>query len=129
MSKLSDVGPFSMGDRFATIVGSTIRSLHVGPQFWETVGDEAAGGLLISQMRTDAAWSQWEMHPLGEEMIYQLTGEMELILEEEGSERNIRLPAGQFVIVPRGIWHTANCVEAGDALYITWGEGTQNRAR
>ena len=36
--------------------------------------------------------------------------------------------AGSYVVVPRGVWHTAEPSEATRLLFITPGEGTEHRA-
>ena len=39
------------------------------------------------------------------------------------------LPPGEFAVVPKGIWHTADVIEPGEALFVTAGEGTSHRPR
>ena len=34
---------------------------------------------------------------------------------------------GEFVMVPRGVWHTARIATRASMLFITPGEGTENR--
>ena len=34
---------------------------------------------------------------------------------------------GYYVIVPRGVWHTARVREPTQMLFVTPGEGTENR--
>ena len=41
----------------------------------------------------------------------------------------IHLGPGDYAINPRGAWHTADADEPVVALFITPGEGTQNRQR
>ena len=36
---------------------------------------------------------------------------------------------GQYVIVPKGIWHTANIADSAQMFFVTPGEGTENKAR
>jgi len=71
----------------------------------------------------------WECHPQGEELIILIDGEMVLILERDGGEERVPLRAGEFAVVPKGVWHTADVKVPGRAIYITPGEGTQNRER
>ena len=86
-------------------------------------------GRLVSMIDSATDWDSWERHPHGAEFILQLSGELELILDEDGKETSILLRQQDFTIVPPGVWHTANVPEPGAALYITPGEGTQNRTR
>jgi len=119
--------------------------IHLGPDgtsvpltltdtFWEQLGsggfDHLGPGRLVSQMAFDADWQTWEMHPVGEEVVCLLSGSVDLLLQEGGGERTIALRnAGAFAIVPRGTWHTANVHAPSSMLFITPGDGTQNRER
>jgi mannose-6-phosphate isomerase-like protein (cupin superfamily) len=95
--------------------------------FWTKRVLEFGEGQLISRMTTAASWDSWEMHPNGDELIFQLSGEMELVIE--GITTPIQLKTGSFAVVPKGHWHTANVIEAGDAIYVTNGLGTQHKSR
>jgi mannose-6-phosphate isomerase-like protein (cupin superfamily) len=54
-----------------------------------------------------------ELHPDGDELLYLVEGQVDLILDEAAGERRIPLSAGQAFVVPRGVWHrvvvTAPC--------------------
>jgi hypothetical protein len=41
----------------------------------------------------------------------------------------VQLRGKSSIVVPRGVWHTANVIEPGEALHITWGAGTAHRPR
>lgn len=99
----------------------------INDDFWTRRVLEFGAGQLISRFPTHAAWPNWEMHPNGDEFIFQVSGVTEFIVE--GFSVPVTLVAGQFIIVPKGHWHTANCMRAGEAVYITNGEGTQHRPR
>jgi mannose-6-phosphate isomerase-like protein (cupin superfamily) len=90
---------------------------------------EADGGRLVSVIRSDGDWPNWEMHPHGDEVIRLLSGSMVLILETPSGARTIAMSLGETIIVPAGTWHTADIVAAGDALYITLGRATCQRLR
>jgi len=47
--------------------------------------------------------------------------------EVDGEQHRIELHAGQAVINPRGVWHTADVHEPGSALFITPWRGTEHR--
>ena len=78
---------------------------------------------------TGKAWPTWECHPHGEEFILQLAGSLRLWLEQDGRIAERTLQTGEFIIVPRGVWHTAEATEPGKALFITAGKDTGIRAR
>jgi quercetin dioxygenase-like cupin family protein len=46
---------------------------------------------------------------------------------ETGNETVALTKAGGYVLVPKGVWHTAKIEEAAHMLFITAGEGTQMR--
>ncbi len=66
------------------------------------------GHLLISSFTFDLAWPTREMRPFDDETV--------------------RLSrSGEFVIVPRGGWHTARPRRRTTMLFVTPGEGADNR--
>ena len=65
----------------------------------------------------------------GDELLVMLTGGMGLVLEEDGQEVVVELPAGRAFIVPRGTWHRQVVRSSGNYLGATYGKGTQHRAR
>jgi mannose-6-phosphate isomerase-like protein (cupin superfamily) len=69
----------------------------------------------------------WEMHPLGDEILYLLSGEMDLIFEEDRKERHLELKAGSTCIVPKGIWHRQIVLSPGKLLGVTYGKNTQHK--
>lgn len=57
-----------------------------------------------------------------------LSGEVRMVFDREGREEITHLSTpGAYVIVPMGTWHTARVVSAAKMLFVTPGEGTQNR--
>lgn len=90
--------------------------------------DGFAGHSLVAMHSFDGDWPTWEMHPRGDEVVCLLSGRAEMRLREDGRERSVLLDApGAFVVVPRGTWHTARIGEPTSMLFITPGEGTENR--
>jgi quercetin dioxygenase-like cupin family protein len=90
--------------------------------------DGFKGRLLVSTHDFDQDWPTWEMHPAGDEIVSLLRGESRLILERESGQEVIHLQhPGAFAIVPKGIWHTARTSVSTRMLFVTPGEGTQNR--
>ena len=58
-----------------------------------------------------------------------LSGHQTVIQEIDGEPRRVELRAGQAVINPRGVWHTADVHEPGSVLFITPARGTEHRPR
>jgi mannose-6-phosphate isomerase-like protein (cupin superfamily) len=85
--------------------------------------------LLVSAFNFESDWSSWEMHPAGDEIVCLLSGDVTLVLDRNGAEQIIHLrDPGSFAIVPKGTWHTARTAVPTRMLFVTPGEGTQNRA-
>ncbi len=69
----------------------------------------------------------WEMHPDGDEVLTLLSGQFDVILDEGGAERVIRLTPGKSALVPQGIWHRMVINEPGELLFLTPGAATQHK--
>jgi mannose-6-phosphate isomerase-like protein (cupin superfamily) len=109
--------------------GPDATLLEVGPDFWQKLearGD-LSGGRLVSAYRFHADWTSWERHPAGDELVFQLSGAMDLVLDAGRGERSVALRGLAAVVVPRGVWHTARVLEPSEALFVTRGEGTEHR--
>jgi quercetin dioxygenase-like cupin family protein len=86
------------------------------------------GHVLVSSFAFDSDWPSWERHPAGDELVCLLSGEVELVLELENRHEVARLKkAGEFVLVPRNTWHTARTSVPTKMLFVTPGEGTENK--
>lgn len=86
-------------------------------------------GRLVSMSTYAKPWASWEMHPRGDELVVCITGEITLHQEIDGAARTVTLHPGEAVVNPSGVWHTADCDAPCTALFITAGEGTENRPR
>jgi mannose-6-phosphate isomerase-like protein (cupin superfamily) len=105
--------------------------VDVTPTLYEELNarfDVFRGHLLISSFSFDSDWSSWEMHPAGDEIVYLLSGEAEMILEHRGAQNSIRLTKpGSYVIVPQDTWHRAETSVPTNMLFVTPGQGTNHR--
>ena len=107
-----------------------IQLLAGGDEFWNMPSDELeklGENWLITEFYFDEDWKSWEMHPNGEEVVYMLSGSMDLILQKDDVQKTIELRSKGLVIVPRGTWHTAKVFEPSNVLVITLGKETQVR--
>ena len=83
---------------------------------------------LISRHSFSRDWGQWERHPAGDEMVLLLSGQFTLVIDNSDTTEYLHLQQpGDYAIVPKGSWHTAQTDTASEALFITPGEGTQHR--
>jgi mannose-6-phosphate isomerase-like protein (cupin superfamily) len=72
--------------------------------------------------------SDWELHLDTDELLFVLEGSVTVeILTSESPERH-DLIAGQFVVVPRGLWHRHVDIRDLIELYFTPGESIQSNA-
>lgn len=86
------------------------------------------GHELISLYEFESDWSNWEIHPHGDEIVLLISGEVEFLLEVESGQSRITLrEQGQYLVVPKGVWHTAKTNSKSKILFITLGQGTQHR--
>ncbi len=84
-------------------------------------------GWLVSEFAFDKDWSNWEMHPHGDEVVYLLSGALDLHIEEAGQLRIVAIDGSGAVVVPRGLWHTAKVRAPSRMLHVTRGKETQHR--
>lgn len=89
-------------------------------------GDE---GRLLVTFRHESDWTVWERHPAGDEIVICISGRGDLVQEVDGQERRVGLSPGSVAINAAGVWHTMDVAEAGDAIFITPGLGTEHRPR
>jgi quercetin dioxygenase-like cupin family protein len=109
----------------------TATPVKVTPQVFEELNERFGGfkgRTLVSCFEFDSDWATWERHPAGDEIVCLLSGEVTLVLEGKGGEEKVRLTEpGGYVIVPKGAWHMARTTVPTKMLFITPGEGTENR--
>jgi quercetin dioxygenase-like cupin family protein len=91
-------------------------------------GDGVEGRLVIMHTFTES-WDSWEMHPNGQELVVCTDGAITAYQEIDGDVRTATLTAGDAIVNPAGVWHTADITGTATALFVTAGMGTQNRPR
>ena len=101
----------------------------------ETIFDELdrrfagfKGRLLVATFEFDCDWSTWERHPAGDEIVCLMSGRATIVLDRDGTHEIVELEEpGAFVIVPKDTWHLARTSVPTRMLFVTPGEGTQNK--
>ena len=88
---------------------------------------DGAEGRLVCVSPQDETWDSWERHPAGDEVVVLLSGHVDVVQDHGGDEVTITLRPGQALVNPRGVWHRGIVHEAGTALFITPGRGTEHR--
>ena len=128
----TQAGPFDIGTtRLVISRDSEATPVAVTDTFFEDLDTQFegfAGYVLISRFEFDADWPTWEIHPHGDEVVYLLEGDTDFVLETDEGEKTVRVSKpGEYVVVPRGTWHTARPRKPTSLLFVTPGEGTRNR--
>lgn len=124
--------PLEIASNFVVITDQLAAdTVPVTDDFYQKLGQtygDFAGHSLISSHTFDKDWSTWEMHPGGDEFVLLTSGRAEMILAKEDGDESVHLTeSGQYLIVPRGIWHTARVNASASMLFVTPGEGTENK--
>ncbi len=88
------------------------------------------GCSLLACHSFDADWGVWERHPAGDEIVLLIDGEVTFVVRDgEANERRITLTDPlSYAIVPKGLWHTACTNVATRVVFLTPGEGTENKS-
>jgi len=113
---------------------AVVEPTFTGDMAWyegyvERHGDDGFEGRLVSMSEHNGAWDMWEMHPHGAEVVLCTAGTLSLTQELADGDVTVVLQAGEYLINPPGVWHTANAESSGTALFITAGVGTEHRPR
>jgi len=126
-------GPFHMNDSYARLrPDASAEPITVDANFWQDLAAGSFGDFhneyLVTTQSFSRNWPMWEMHPRGDEIVVLISGSLDIILEKKSGNRILPLrDAGSWVLVPRGLWHTARVNAMCVVLFITAGEGTQHR--
>jgi len=86
-------------------------------------------GRMVMMFHVAGSWTTWERHPLGAEVVIACTGTHRFTQELDGGEQVIELTAGQALVNPPGVWHTADSGDGGWIVTITPGLDTEHRPR
>jgi quercetin dioxygenase-like cupin family protein len=66
-----------------------------------------------------AGSSEWERHPVGDEIVMVIDGATTMTLIVDGGERTLPLAPGEFVVVPQGTWHRFDTPDGVKVLTVT----------
>jgi quercetin dioxygenase-like cupin family protein len=88
---------------------------------------QVPGVLIGAPLMTANAPHAGEIHPDGDEVLYVVSGGVDVVLEEPGGDRAVPVAAGEAFVVPRGIWHRVLLREPTRLLHLTPGPGSRHR--
>jgi len=96
--------------------------------FWpKLMAGEIPGEGLISFYYMDGKFPHKEMHPKGDELFILHEGETTVYFEDAHGDTPHTLKARETLLIPKGVWHWAECVTPGLLTVITFGEGTEHK--
>lgn len=105
--------------------------VELTPSFWRESSSSARYDRLVGVFEfnssEDLHSSMKEMHPEADEILFVVSGAIDVVLQETECERTIPLAGGQAIIVPRGVWHRLVMREPGKLLFINSRTGMQSR--
>lgn len=108
----------------------SVDTVAVTPTLYTELDQRYAGfkgHTLVAIHEFTRPWGSWEMHPAGDEIVVLLSGQARFRVRTGGGEEQLALSTpGQYLVVPRGCWHTAETTVATRLLFITPGEGTRH---
>jgi mannose-6-phosphate isomerase-like protein (cupin superfamily) len=72
--------------------------------------------------------SDWEIHRDTDEFLFVVQGSVTVEILTDDASTDIALAAGQFVVVPKGLWHRHRNVVDLVEMYFTPGQSEQSDA-
>ena len=67
-----------------------------------------------------------EMHPDGDEVLYLISGHVNVVFED-GAFEEIDMQPGDGLVVPKGVWHRVDILSPSKIMYSTPGPGGEYR--
>ena len=67
-----------------------------------------------------------ERHPDGDEILYLISGKVRVVFVD-GDADDIDVNPGDGLVVPKGVWHRVDILEASQIVYLTPGPNNQFR--
>lgn len=109
----------------------SVDAVPVSPTIYSELDekyDNFKSHVLIASYQFESDWGVWERHPAGDEVVVLLSGRVRMVLRKASGDESVELvEPGSYVVVPRGVWHTAYVDEPTSMLFVTPGEGTENQ--
>lgn len=104
-------------------------NIAIDEGFWGKIGDreELHEGRLMGAFRIIDDPDHWEAHPAGEEILFLISGSMDVVLKQDGKEHVVQLRDRGACIVPRGVWHRQVIHRPSEFVFVTPGKDTQRK--
>jgi mannose-6-phosphate isomerase-like protein (cupin superfamily) len=86
------------------------------PGAFAVLSDYRDGGIFVGHW---AGASEWERHPVGDEIVMVVDGATTMFLIIDGAEHAVELGPGEMVVVPQGTWHRFETIDRVEVLTVT----------
>ena len=83
-------------------------------------------GLNVGVVTMDKASNNGEVHLNGDEILYVISGELNLTSDSNPNE-SLSLCSGESCIIKKGEWHKVNVIQTAQLIYITPGLNNEHR--
>ena len=111
--------------------GGSLEPIELTPSFWRESAAEDRYDRLVGvydfNSPEDLHSSMQEVHPAADELLFLVSGAIDVLVQDENEERTVALEAGQAAVVPRGVWHRLVMRQPGRILFINSRSGMQSR--
>ncbi len=95
--------PKSLDEAFAALQFLPDRTPEIADgEFAALVAPCGDGGVFVAHYAGD---SEWERHPVGDEIVAVVEGETTMFLLVDGEEVSHTMGAGELIVVPQSTWH------------------------
>ena len=101
--------------------GLGLHALEVTDTYWEHRASHAEldNGRVMSIFDYTSSWTWWERHPLGDEFVHVITGDVDFQLDNGIDRQSLRLSAGEAAVIPQNVWHRAVLHRPSTLLFVT----------
>lgn len=103
MPKATPINLFSALDSLTRLEGRTPTTSDLESKDSFTLLSEFRDGGAFAS--TFSGKSAWERHSNGDELVFAVEGQTDLILFVEGREKRQTLKEGSLIVVPKNTWH------------------------
>jgi len=79
------------------------------------------GFVIGTPFMTSPAPHGGEMHPDADEVLFLISGRIDVVLEDGGADTVVEVCPGEAMVVPKGVWHRVVPRERSQLLHITPG--------
>lgn len=112
--------------------GGDAERIELTPAFWRQSSSskkkhDRIVGVFEFKSASDLHSSMQEMHPEADEVIYLVSGAIDLFLDGPDGESIVSIRTGEASIVPRGVWHRLVMRKPGKLLFVNSRTGMQGR--